>query len=66
MVDVLRRELEAMRQELEETLTSFISRWREKIVQMVDRPSEREHISIHSMLMRSLQPKYARHLMCFP
>ena len=62
MVDVSRIELEAMRQDLEETVTSFISRWREKIVQMVDRPSEREQIS---MLMRSLQPKYARHLMGF-
>ena len=62
VVDVSRRELEAMRQDLEETVTSFISRWREKIVQMIDRPSEREQIS---MLMRSLQPKYARHLMGF-
>ena len=61
MVDVSRRELEAMLQDLEETVTSFISRWREN-VQMVDRPSKREHIS---MLMRSLQPKYARHLMGF-
>ena len=63
VVDVSRRELEAMRQGSEETVTSFISRWREKIVQMVDRPSQREQIS---MLMRSLQPKYARHLMGFP
>ena len=62
VVDVSRRELEAMRQDLEETVTSFISCWREKIVQMVDRPSEREQIS---MLMRSLQPKYSRYLMGF-
>ena len=32
VVDVSRRELEAMRQDLEEMVTSFISRWREKIV----------------------------------
>ena len=62
MVDVSRRELEAMQQDLEETMTSFISHWREKIVQMVDCPSERERIS---MLMRSLYPKYSRHLMGF-
>ena len=30
---------------------------------MIDRPSEREHIS---MIMRSLQPSYARHLMGVP
>ena len=42
MVDVLRRELKAMRQESEEIVTFFISRWKEKIVQMVDLLSERE------------------------
>ncbi|RVW66641.1 hypothetical protein CK203_063598 [Vitis vinifera] len=31
VVDVSRRELEALRQRLDETVTSFISRWREKI-----------------------------------
>ena len=30
---------------------------------MIDRPSEREHFS---MIMRSLQPSYARHLMGVP
>ena len=30
---------------------------------MIDRPSDREHIS---MIMRSLQPNYARHLMGVP
>ena len=30
-VDVSRRELEALRQGLDESVTSFISRWREKI-----------------------------------
>ena len=37
MVDVSRRELEAMRQGSEEIVTSFISHLREKIVKMVDR-----------------------------
>ena len=63
IIDVTRRELEAMRQGAHETATSFISRWREKVIQMIDRPSEREQIS---MIMRSLQPSYARHLMGVP
>ena len=45
-------------------MTSFISRWREKIAQIVDRPSKKkDHIS---MILRSLQPRFARHLMGFP
>ncbi|XP_034674419.1 uncharacterized protein LOC117905643 [Vitis riparia] len=63
IVDVSRRELEALRQGPDESVTSFISRWREKIAQIIDRPSERDQIS---MIMRSLQPRFARHLMGFP
>ncbi|RVW29322.1 hypothetical protein CK203_116622 [Vitis vinifera] len=36
VIDVSRRELEALRQRLEESVTSFISRWREKISQIID------------------------------
>ena len=42
VIDVTMRELEAMRQGAHETATSFISRWREKVIQMIDRPSERD------------------------
>ena len=63
VVDISRRELEALRQRPDESVTSFISRWREKIAQIIDRPSERDQIS---MIMRSLQPRFARHLMGFP
>ena len=63
VIDVSRRELEALRQRPEESVTSFISRWREKISQIIDRPSDRDHIS---MIMRSLQPRFARPLMGFP
>ena len=63
VVDVSRRELEAFWQRPDESVTSFISRWREKIAQIIDRPSERDQIS---MIMRSLQPRFARHLMGFP
>ena len=63
VVDVSQRELKALKQRSDETVTSFISHWREKIAQIIDRPSERDQIS---MIMRSLQPRYARHLMGFP
>ena len=63
VVEVSRRELEALRQRLDESVTSFISRWREKIEQIIDRPSERDQIS---MIMRSLQPRFARYLIGFP
>ncbi|WP_368859555.1 hypothetical protein [Heyndrickxia coagulans] len=38
LIDVTRRELEALRQGRNETATTFISRWREKILHMMDRP----------------------------
>ena len=63
VVDVSRRELEALRQRPDELVTSFISRWREMIPQIIDRPLERDNISI---IMHSLQPRFARHLMGFP
>ena len=52
VIDVSWRELEALRQRLDETVTSFISCWREKIAQIIDRSYERDQIS---MIMRSLQ-----------
>ena len=42
LVDVSQKELEALRQRPDESITSFISRWREKIAQFIDRPSERD------------------------
>ena len=63
VVDVSRRELKALKQRSDETVTSFISHWREKIAQIIDRASECDQIS---MIMHSLQPRYARHLMGFP
>ena len=63
VIDVSRRKSEALRQKPDETVTSFISRWREKIAQIIDRPSERDQIN---MIMRSLLSRFARHLMGFP
>ena len=64
IIDISRRELEALRQGPDESVTSFISRWREKIAQIVDRPSKKKDHII--MILRSLQPRFARHLMGFP
>ncbi|RVW92641.1 hypothetical protein CK203_041590 [Vitis vinifera] len=63
VVDVSQKELEALKQGPDESVTSFISRWREKIAQIIDRPSKRDQVT---MIMRSLQPRFARHLMGFP
>ena len=62
-MDVSRRESEALRQSPDESVTSFISRWREKIAQIIDTPSELDQIS---MIMRSIQPRFARHIIGFP
>ena len=62
-MNISRRELEALRQRPDESITSFISRLREKIAQIIDRPSEHDQIN---MIMRSLEPRFSRHLMGFP
>ncbi|XP_034707011.1 uncharacterized protein LOC117930461 [Vitis riparia] len=63
VIDVSRRELEALRQRSDESVSSFISRWRGKIAEIVDRPSERDQIQ---MVLRSLQPRIARHVVGVP
>ncbi|RVW20221.1 hypothetical protein CK203_112029 [Vitis vinifera] len=63
IIGVSRRDLEALRQRLEKSITSLISHWREKISQIIDRPSENDQIN---MILRILQPRFARHLMGFP
>ncbi|RVW62780.1 hypothetical protein CK203_058917 [Vitis vinifera] len=59
VADVSRRELEALRQRSDESISSFISRWRGKIPEIVDRPSKKDQIQ---MVLRSLQPRIARHV----
>ena len=63
VVKVSRRELESLRQRSDDSVTSFISHWREKIEHIIDRPSKRDQIT---MIMPSLQPRFVRHLMAFP
>nr|CAN81840.1 hypothetical protein VITISV_033740 [Vitis vinifera] len=58
-MSITRRELEFLRQRSEEPVFSFISRWREKAVEMIERPIERDQMC---MFLRSLQPRFARHL----
>ncbi|RVW39428.1 hypothetical protein CK203_106565 [Vitis vinifera] len=43
---VTRRELEFLRQGSDESVSSFISRWREKVAEMIERPTERDQMSI--------------------
>ncbi|RVW57021.1 hypothetical protein CK203_070513 [Vitis vinifera] len=58
-----RRELELLRQGSDEPVSSFISRWREKAAEMIERPTEGDHMS---MFLRSLHPRFARHLTGVP
>ena len=60
---VTRRELESLRQGSDESVSSFISRWREKAAEMIERPTERDQMS---MFLRSLHPRFARHLTGVP
>ncbi|KAL6323732.1 hypothetical protein AAG906_002200 [Vitis piasezkii] len=61
-MSVTRRELEFLRQGSDESVSSFIS-WREKAAEMIERPSERDQMS---MFLRSLHPRFARHLTGVP
>ena len=58
-----RRELEALRQRLYESISSLISHWWGKIAEIVDRPLERDQIQ---MLLRSPQPMIDRHVVGIP
>ncbi|RVW66476.1 hypothetical protein CK203_065087 [Vitis vinifera] len=62
VVDVSRRELEALRQS-GGVCFFFHFRWRGKIAEIIDRPSERDQIQ---MVLRSLQPRIARHVVGAP
>ena len=59
-IDVSRRELEAIRQRPDESISSFVSRWRAKVAGMIDRPKEQDQID---MVLRNLQSRFARCLM---
>ena len=41
-INVSRQELEATRQRPDESISSFVSHWREKVVGMIDRPTKQD------------------------
>ncbi|KAL6322025.1 hypothetical protein AAG906_003167 [Vitis piasezkii] len=62
-IDVSRREFEATRQRPNESISSFVSRYRAKVVGMIDRSKEQDQID---MVLRNLQPRFARRLVGIP
>ena len=62
-IDVSRRELEATKQRPNESISSFISRWRAKVVGMIDQPKKQNQID---MVLRNLQPRFVRRLVGIP
>ncbi|KAJ9705631.1 hypothetical protein PVL29_003616 [Vitis rotundifolia] len=62
-IDVSRRELKATRLRPDESISSFVSRWRAKVAGMIDRPKEQDHID---MVLRNLQLRFARRLVGVP
>ncbi|KAL6342765.1 hypothetical protein AAG906_016599 [Vitis piasezkii] len=47
----------------EESISSFVTRWRAKVAGMIDRPKEQDQID---MVLRNLQPRFARRLVGIP
>ena len=41
-INASRQELEATRQRPDESISSFVSHWREKVVGMIDRPTKQD------------------------
>ena len=57
-VDITRRDLETMKQELKESFSTFITKWRSKATQMMNRPSEEEQLA---MVIKNLLPVYHKY-----
>ena len=62
-IDVSGRELEATKQRPDESISFFVSRWREKMASMIDRPKEQDQID---MVLRNLQSRFSRCLVGIP
>ncbi|KAL6348434.1 hypothetical protein AAG906_005743 [Vitis piasezkii] len=56
-------EQEVTRQRSDEFISSFVSRWRTKVVGMIDRPKEQDQID---MVLRNVQPRFVRRLVGIP
>ena len=63
-IDVSRRELEVTRKMPNKSISSFVSRWRAKVVGMIDwSPKEQDYID---MVLTNLQPRFSKRLMGIP
>ena len=58
-VNITRRDLETTKQEPKESLSTFITKWRAKVAQMMNRPSEEEQLT---MVVKNLLPVYHKNL----
>ena len=54
-----RRDLETTKQEPKESFSAFITKWRSKAAQMMNRPNEEEQLT---MVVKNLLPTYHKHL----
>ena len=59
-VDVTRRDLETTKQELKESFSAFITKWRSKATQMMNRPNEEEQLT---MVVKNLLFVYHKYLL---
>ncbi|WJZ89613.1 hypothetical protein VitviT2T_008820 [Vitis vinifera] len=62
-IDVSRQELEATMKRPDESISSFVKRWRAKVAGMIDRLKEQDQID---MVLQNLQPRFTRHLVGIP
>ena len=54
-----RRDLETTKQEPKESFSAVITKWRSKAAQMMNRPNEKEQLT---MVVKNLLPTYHKHL----
>ena len=55
----MRRDLETTKQEPKESFLTFITKWRSKVAQMMNKPNEEEKLT---MVVKNLFPIYHKYL----
>ena len=58
-MDIIRRDLKTTKQELKESFSTFITKWRAKVAQMMNWLSEEEQLA---MVVKNLLPVYHKYL----
>ena len=58
-MEITRRNLKTTKQEPKESFSTFITKWRSKAAQMMNRPSEEEQLA---MVVKNLLPVYHKYL----